>query len=141
MAENKTQPTPASVEAFIDAVDHPGRREDARAALKLLSEVTGEPPVMWGPSIIGFGRYHYRYDSGREGDAPLVGFSPRKANTVFYMAAYDDARGDFLNRLGKHKSGQSCVYVNRLSDIDQDVLAEMARWSIETLKARYPDGV
>ncbi len=141
MAENKTQPTPASVEAFIDGVDHPGRREDARAALKLLSEVTGEPPVMWGPSIIGFGRYHYRYDSGREGDAPLVGFSPRKANTVFYMAAYDDARGDFLNRLGKHKSGQSCVYVNRLSDIDQDVLAEMARWSIETLKTRYSDGV
>jgi Domain of unknown function (DU1801) len=141
MAENKTQPTPASVEAFIDAVDHPGRREDARVALKLLSEVTGEAPVMWGPSIIGFGRYHYRYESGREGDAPLVGFSPRKANTVFYMAAYDDARGDFLNRLGKHKSGQSCVYVNRLSDIDQDVLAEMARWSVEALKARYPDGV
>ncbi len=141
MAENKTQPTPASVEAFIDAVDHPGRREDARVALKLLSEVTGEPPVMWGPSIIGFGKYHYRYASGHEGDAPLVGFSPRKANTVFYMAAYDDARGDFLNRLGKHKSGQSCVYVNRLSDIDQDVLAEMARWSIETLKTRYPDGV
>ncbi len=141
MAEQKTQPTPASVEAFIEAVDHPGRRDDARAALKLLTEVTGEPPVMWGPSIIGFGRYHYRYESGREGDAPLVGFSPRKARLVFYMVAYDDARGDFLNRLGKHTSGQSCVYVNRLSDVDQDVLAEMARWSVETLKARYPDGV
>lgn len=138
MAENKTQPAPASVEAFIDAVDHPSRREDARVALALLSEVTGEPPVMWGPSIIGFGRYHYRYGSGREGDAPLVGFSPRKANTVFYMAAYDDARGDFLNRLGKHKSGQSCVYVNRLSDIDLNVLREMAVWSVRSLRERYP---
>ncbi len=141
MARLKTQGTDASVTDFIDAVDHPGRREDARKALALLSEVTGEPPVMWGPSIIGFGRYHYRYPSGHEGDAPLVGFSPRKANLVFYMVAYDDARGDFLNRLGKHRSGQSCVYVNRLSDVDQGVLAEMARWSVETLKARYPDGV
>ena len=138
MAEPKTKPTPASVDAFIEAVDHPGRREDARAALSMLTEVTGEPPVMWGSSIIGFGRYHYRYASGHEGDAPLVGFSPRKAKLVFYMVAYDDARGDFLNRLGKHTSGQSCVYVNRLADIDQAVLAEMARWSIETLKARYP---
>ncbi|MBB5745932.1 DUF1801 domain-containing protein [Brevundimonas variabilis] len=138
MAEPKTQPTPASVDAFIEAVDHPGRRDDARAALALLTEVTGEPPVMWGSSIIGFGRYHYRYASGHEGDAPLIGFSPRKAKLVFYMAAYDDERGDFLNRLGKHKSGQSCVYVNRLADIDQAVLAEMARWSVEALKARYP---
>ena len=138
MAEPKTKPTPASVDAFIEAVDHPGRREDARVALSMLTEVTGEPPVMWGSSIIGFGRYHYRYASGQEGDAPLVGFSPRKAKLVFYMVAYDDARGDFLNRLGKHTSGQSCVYVNRLADIDQAVLAEMARWSIETLKARYP---
>ena len=138
MAEPKTKPTPASVDAFIEAVDHPGRREDARAALSMLTEVTGEPPVMWGSSIIGFGRYHYRYASGHEGDAPLVGFSPRKAKLVFYMVAYNDARGDFLNRLGKHTSGQSCVYVNRLADIDQAVLAEMARWSIETLKARYP---
>jgi hypothetical protein len=136
--EAKTKPTDAAVEAFIDAVDHPGRREDARAALAVLSEVTGETPEMWGPSIIGFGRYHYRYASGREGDAPLVGFSPRKANTVFYMAAYDDARGDFLNRLGKHKSGQSCVYVNRLSDIDLDVLREMAVWSVRFLRERYP---
>lgn len=138
MAEPKTRPTPASVDAFIEAVDHPGRREDARVALALLTEVTGEKPAMWGSSIIGFGRYHYRYASGHEGDAPLVGFSPRKAKLVFYMVAYDDARGDFLNRLGKHTSGQSCVYVNRLADIDQAVLAEMARWSVETLKARYP---
>ena len=138
MAEAKTKPTTVSVDQFIEAVEDPRRREDARAAVALLAEATGETPVMWGPSIIGFGRYHYCYDSGREGDAPLVGFSPRKANTVFYMAAYEDARGDFLNRLGKHKSGKSCVYVNRLSDVDTEVLAEMARWSVETLKARYP---
>ncbi len=138
MAEAKTKPTAVSVEAFIEAVEHPGRREDARAMLKLMSEISGEPAVMWGPSIVGFGRYHYRYDSGHEGDAPLLGFSPRKANLVLYMAAYHDERADFLSRLGKHKSGQSCVYVNRLSDVDMDVVAEMARWTIKTTRERFP---
>lgn len=138
MAEAKTKPTPASVEAFIGAVEHAGRREDAAALATFLQAVSGEPPAMWGTSIVGFGRYHYRYDSGHEGDAPLVAFSPRKANLVLYMAGDDDARSDSLTRLGKHKSGKGCVYVNRLSDIDLDVLAEMARSSIQTLKARYP---
>ncbi|MFY7852964.1 MAG: DUF1801 domain-containing protein, partial [Brevundimonas sp.] len=96
--EAKTKPTPISPEAFIDAVDHPGRREDAHAVLALLTEATGEPPVMWGASIIGFGKYRYTYDSGHSGEAPLVGFSPRKANLVLYMAAYDDGRNDFLAR-------------------------------------------
>lgn len=138
MAETKTKPTAVSVEDFIAAVEHPGRREDARTLVTLLSEISGEPATMWGPSIIGFGRYHYRYETGHEGDAPLLGFSPRKANTVLYMAAYHDERADFLNRLGKHKSGQSCVYVNRLSDVDMDVVAEMARWTIKTTRERYP---
>ncbi|AQR62330.1 hypothetical protein BZG35_12260 [Brevundimonas sp. LM2] len=138
MVETKTKPTAGSVEDFITAVEQPGRREDARALLALLTETTGHPPKMWGPSIIGFGTYHYRYASGHEGDAPLVGFSPRKANLVLYLAADDQARADLLSRLGKHKSGQACVYVNRLSDIDLDVLAEMARTSVETLQARYP---
>lgn len=138
MAETKTRPTAVSVEELIAAVPHPGRREDAGVLVRLLAGISGEPPVMWGPSIIGFGRYHYRYESGHEGDAPLLGFSPRKANTVLYMSAYHDERADFLSRLGKHKSGQSCVYVNRLSDIDLDVLAEMARWTIRTTKERYP---
>lgn len=136
--EAKMKPTDAAVEAFIEGVEHPGRREDARAALALLAEVTGEAPVMWGPSIIGFGRYHYRYDSGHEGDAPLVGFSPRKANLVFYMATDEEGRNGFLPRLGKHKTGKSCVYVNRLSDIDLDVLTEMARWTVEDTRRRYP---
>ncbi|CAL1691494.1 hypothetical protein MMB232_01635 [Brevundimonas subvibrioides] len=138
MAEAKTKPTAVSVEAFIAAVEDPRRRDDAAAATALLSQATGLAPTMWGPSIIGFGRYHYRYDSGHEGDAPLVAFAPRKANLVFYMAAYEDARVDFLARLGKHKSGKGCIYVNRLSDIDADVLAEMALWSVKTLQARYP---
>ncbi|ADL01001.1 DUF1801 domain-containing protein [Brevundimonas subvibrioides] len=138
MAEAKTKPTAVSVEAFIAAVEDPRRRDDAAAATALLGQATGLAPTMWGPTIIGFGRYHYRYDSGHEGDAPLVAFAPRKANLVFYMAAYEDARVDFLNRLGKHKSGKGCIYVNRLSDIDPDVLAEMAQWSMKTLQARYP---
>ncbi len=137
--EAKTKPTPASPEAFIDSVDHPGRREDAHKVLALLTEATGHPPVMWGPSIIGFGRYRYTYDSGHSGEAPLVGFSPRKANLVLYMAAYDKARDDFLARLGKHKSGKGCIYLNRLADVDAGVIAEMARWSMDTLKERHPD--
>lgn len=138
MTNLKTQPTIVSVSDFIAAIDHPGRRQDATAVVTLMSEASGHPATMWGPSIIGFGRYHYRYASGHEGDAPLVGFSPRKANLVFYMAAYEDARADFLTRLGKHKSGKGCVYVTRLSDIDTGVLIEMATWSIQTLTARYP---
>ena len=139
MAEAKTKPTTISVDDFVTAVEHPGRREDARTLIELLTEISGEPPVMWGPSIIGFGRYHYRYESGHEGDAPLLGFSLRKGNIVLYMAAYHDERADFLSRLGKHRSGQSCVYVNRLSDVDIDVVAEMARWTIKTTQERYPD--
>lgn len=138
MAEQKTRPTAVSVEDFIAAVENPKRREDARVLVRLMAEISGEPAMMWGPSIIGFGRYHYRYDSGHEGDAPLLGLSPRKANLVLYMTAYHDERADFLNRLGKHRSGQSCVYVNRLSDVDLDVVAEMARWSIKTTRERFP---
>lgn len=138
MAEQKTRPTAVSVEDFIAAVENPKRREDARVLVRLMAEISGEPAMMWGPSIIGFGRYHYRYDSGHEGEAPLLGFSPRKANLVLYMTACHDERADFLNRLGKHRSGQSCVYVNRLSDVDLDVVAEMARWTIKTTKERFP---
>ena len=139
MAEAKTKPTAVSVADFLGAVEDPKRRADAQAVCDLLAEATGLEPTMWGPSIVGFGRYHYVYDSGHSGDAPLVGFSPRKANLMFYMAAYEEAREDFLGRLGKHKSGKGCVYVNRLSDVDPAVIGEMARWSVETLQARYPD--
>lgn len=138
MAETKTKPTPQSVADFIAGVEHPGRREDATALVALMEAETGEKAVMWGSSIVGFGRYHYRYDSGHEGDACLVGFSPRKANIVLYVAADEAKRADMLGRLGKHKSGAGCVYVNRLSDVDEAVVREMTRTSVETLKARYP---
>jgi hypothetical protein len=138
MAETKTRPTPQSVEEFIAAVEHPGRREDATALVALMEAETGEKATMWGSSIVGFGRYHYRYDSGHEGDACLVGFSPRKANLVLYVAAEEAQRADMLRRLGKHRSGAGCVYVNRLSDVDEAVVREMTRTSVETLRARYP---
>lgn len=138
MAEDQTKATALSVEEFIAGVEDPKRREDAARLVALLEDETGEPATMWGSSIVGFGRYHYRYDSGHEGDAALVGFSPRKANLVLYMMADEPERTERLARLGKHKSGKGCIYVNRLADLDETVLREMARASIETLKARYP---
>ncbi|WP_428149508.1 DUF1801 domain-containing protein [Brevundimonas sp.] len=138
MAEAKTRPTAASVADFIAGLEDPKRREDATALVAILEDETGEPATMWGSSIIGFGRYHYRYASGHEGDAVLVGFSPRKANLVLYMSADEPGRTERLSRLGKHKSGKGCIYVNRLSDLDETVLREMARVSVATLKARYP---
>lgn len=136
--EQKTKPTLTTAAEFIAAVEDAKRRADAEAACALLVEATGEPPVMWGPSIIGFGAYHYRYASGHEGDAPLVGLSPRKANLVFYLSGCDEGRDDLLARLGKHKAGKGCVYVNRLADVDVAVLKEMATASAASLKARYP---
>ena len=135
--EQKTKPNTISVADFIAAVEDPKRRADAETACALLAEATGESATMWGPSIVGFGAYHYRYASGHEGDAPLVGFSPRKANLVFYLYC-DEGRDDLLARLGKHKSGKGCVYVNRLADVDPAVLKQMAVASADQLRARYP---
>ncbi|MDB5420467.1 MAG: hypothetical protein JWR59_414 [Brevundimonas sp.] len=135
--EAKTKPTAISAADFIAAVPDPRRRADAEALCALIEEATGLAPVMWGPTIVGFGAYHYRYDSGHEGDAALVGFSPRKANLVLYMTMGDDREG-MLARLGKHRSGAGCIYVNRLSDVDASVIAEMAQASVAFLKARYP---
>lgn len=133
-----TKPTAVSVAEFIAAVEDPKRRADAEAVCALLAEATGEPATMWGPSIVGFGAYHYRYASGYEGDAPLVGFSPRKANLVFYLSGCDEGRDDLLARLGKHKAGKGCVYVNRLADVDPVVLKQMAVATADQLRARYP---
>lgn len=125
MAENKTQPTEESVDDFIAAIDNSRRRADAETALALCKEVTGLPPVMWGPSIIGFGSYHYKYDSGREGDMPAAGFSPRKSNMTFYVGdEFDDAETLFA-KLGKHKKSVACLYINKLADVDLDVLREI----------------
>ena len=113
------------MDAFIAAVPAEGRREDARELCRLLAEWTGEQPTMWGPSIIGFGSFHYRYDSGHEGTAPLVGFSPRKANLVLYVLVGGIEEPKLLERLGPHKRGKSCLYLKRLDDVDRQVLAEL----------------
>lgn len=125
MTENKTKPTSASVDDFIAGVENPRRRADALAALRIYKEVTGLPPVMWGPSIIGFGSHDYVYDSGREGSVPAAGFSPRKANMTFYVGdKFEDAEGLFA-RLGKHKKSVACLYINKLDDVDLQVLREI----------------
>ena len=129
MAENKTMPTGADVDDFIDSIPGDRRREDARTVSALLQEITGEKPVMWGPSIVGFGRYHYRYESGREGDAPAAGFSPRKAALTVYLADGFDRHESLLAALGPHTTGRSCLYMKRLDAVDLDVLRELLTWS------------
>jgi hypothetical protein len=125
---NKTHPTAGSVEDFIDTVDTSAvRRADARVLLAMMREATGQPPVMWGPTIIGFGSCHYRYASGREGDAAAVGFSPRKAHLVIYGLTSPPGVDHVLERLGKFKRGAACIYVNQLADVDLDVLRELVR--------------
>ncbi|WP_104062934.1 DUF1801 domain-containing protein [Arthrobacter sp. 4R501] len=127
MAENKTQATGASVDEFLAAVEDPVRHRDGLRLLALMREITGKEPEMWGPTIVGFGRYHYKYESGREGDAAAVGFSPRKASLSLYGLTYGPEAAELLPRLGKHKTGAGCLYVNRLDDVDQAVLAELIK--------------
>lgn len=137
MAENKTQVTDVDPAAFVAAVDDPARRADAEVLLELLGRVTGCPPRMWGPSIVGFGRYRYHYASGRQGDSLITGFSPRKANLVVYvLPGYDDISGD-LARLGKHKAGKSCLYIRRLADIDLAVLEEIVTERVAQVRAQH----
>jgi len=125
MADNKTQPTLASVDDFIAAIEHPRRRADALTALAIYKDVTGQPPVMWGPSIIGFGVSHYAYESGRKGTTPAAGFSPRAANMTFYVGKnFADAEA-LYDRLGKHKKSVACLYINKLDDIKLDVLTDI----------------
>ncbi|MEW9053150.1 MAG: DUF1801 domain-containing protein [Neobacillus sp.] len=138
MYELKTKETDNSVIEFIEAVDSPKKREDAYKLLDVFTETSGYPAKMWGPSIIGFGSYHYKYASGHEGDAPLVGFSPRKAKISLYFATGDTAREELLKKFGKHTSGKACVYVNKVADIDTDVLKELITQSIKFLQQTYP---
>jgi hypothetical protein len=138
MAENKTKPTKQNVAAFIDALTDPARRADAKALIKLMQSATGEKPKMWGPSIIGFGSCHYKYDSGREGDMPLIGFSPRKAATVLYnMTGFSDSEA-LLAKLGRHTTGKGCLYIKRLADVDQKVLEALTAKSVAAVRARRP---
>jgi len=136
MAELKTQRTEASVAEFLDNVADPRRRADAIAVSALIAEETGAEPEMWGSSIVGFGSYHYEYASGQRGDWPAVGLSPRKASlTVYLSAGFDDA-ADLLSRLGPHSLGKSCLYLKRLSDVDESVLRELVGDAYRRLNGR-----
>ncbi|MBT2129732.1 DUF1801 domain-containing protein [Aliiroseovarius lamellibrachiae] len=138
MTQNKTQPTGASVVDFIAAVTPERRRKDAETLNALFQHITGFNPQLWGPSIIGYGRYHYRYETGREGDFLATGFSPRKAAlSIYIMPGYQDYR-DTLARLGKHKTGVSCLYINKLDDIDLDVLAKLIQTGLADLDKIWP---
>ena len=135
MADPKTRKNDASVHDFIASVDDPQKRNDSMALLKIFKEVLGEEPVMWGPSIVGFGSYHYRYASGREGDWMVTGFSPRKqALTLYVMAGFDDC-DELLARLGKYKTGKSCLYIKQLSDVDEPTLRQLIKRSAEHVAA------
>lgn len=138
MSENKTRPTNAEVRTFIDKAEPDRRRKDAHALDRLFRDVTGWSPQMWGPSIIGYGSYHYVYESGREGDMCATGFSPRKANLALYiMPGYADY-GDLLADLGKHKTGKSCLYLNKLADVDTDVLKRLIKRGVDDLAQKWP---
>jgi hypothetical protein len=143
-SENKTKATDADVIAFISAVENETRRVDAERLLQIYADATGMEPKMWGPSIIGYGEYHYRYESGREGDMCRAGFSPRKGNIVLYlMGGYSNSatqeKMDALRaKLGKHKTGASCLYINKLSDVDEAVLREMVAIDLQWMDEKYP---
>lgn len=138
MAENKTQPTGASVAEFLAAVEHPTRRADAQRLDRIFREVTGWKPQMWGDSIVGYGSYHYHYDSGREGDFLATGFSPRMKNLVIYIMPGYGNYSNILDRLGRHKLGKSCLYVTRLNNLDEAALRRLIAAGLEDLAAKYP---
>ncbi|TPE59042.1 DUF1801 domain-containing protein [Sandaracinobacter neustonicus] len=138
MPEAKTKPTEISVETYLDSVAPPERRAEGRALDALFRRVTGWTPRMWGPSIIGYGRYSYRYDSGHSGVTCATGFSPRKAELVLYVLPQDEDLTEALARLGKHKVGKSCLYLKRLSDADEEVLGEIITAGLGALARRWP---
>ena len=140
MPKTKTQETQVSVEAFIDSyVDNAQKKADSFQLIEMMREWTGFEPKMWGPTIIGYGRYHYKYESGREGEFMLTGFSPRKQNlTIYIMPGYRyDSMQDKLSRLGKHKLGKSCLYINKLADVDMDVLEEIVLDGVAYMRDNY----
>jgi hypothetical protein len=134
MAKNKTTTTTASVTDFVRKVPNEVKMQDSLAIIEMMKSLTGFEPQMWGPTIIGFGSYHYRYASGHEGDAPLVGFSPRKDAIVFYLATEFKDKEKLLLKLGKHTEGKGCVYVKKLADVDLDILKQMIIHSVTFMK-------
>lgn len=137
MADLKTKKNQASVQQFLASVENEKRRKDAQVVLKLMREIMGEKPAMWGPSIVGFGSYHYRYESGREGDWLLTGFSPRKRALTLYIMDGFDGHDDLMSKLGKYKTGKSCLYVKSLEDIDVEVLRELVTESVASMRRTY----
>lgn len=141
MAEPKTRPTEQDVERFLDSIADERQRQDCRVVAAIMREVTGAEARMWGDSIVGFGSYHYRYASGREGDWPLTGFSPRKQNLTLYLSYGFEQHRELLQRLGRHKVGKACLYLKRLDDVDQAALRELIRRSVEEVaRANAPAG-
>ncbi len=138
MAKNKTQPTATSVDDFLAAVEPEARREDARTLCTVMARLSSEPPVLWGPTIVGFGSYHYQYESGREGDIPRVGFSPRKPAHVLYIDGGFPRYELLVGKLGKLSRGKSCLYVKRLGDIDLTVLEALITESLAHLREVHP---
>ena len=138
MAELKTKPTGVAVDAFLDAVPDPQRREDAKKVRAMMERVSGEPAAMWGPSIVGFGTYHYKYDSGHEGDMARIGFSPRARELVLYLLGDIPSHQVLMDRLGKHKTGKCCLYIKRLSDVDETVLEELTAETLAYMDKKYP---
>lgn len=138
MSENKTKPTRASVDKFLKSAADKNRLQDCYKIIDIMKKITGEEPVMWGPGIVGFGKYHYRYESGREGDMCLCGFSPRKQNLVIYILMGFTKNAELMKKLGKYKTGKSCLYINKLEDIDVKVLKELIKESVKTVR-KYSD--
>lgn len=137
MAELKTRPNDNEVDVFLESVEDARRREECRALVTLMREITGEEPRMWGDSIVGFGSYHFRYASGREGDWFLTGFSPRKKSLTLYVMAGFDRYEELLRKLGRYRTGKSCLYLNRLEDVDRDVLTGLVGRSVQHMRKRY----
>jgi hypothetical protein len=131
MTELKTKPNKNSIDQFLKTVEDDKKRQDSFEIVKLMKKITGEEPIMWGPSIIGFGSYHYKYASGQEGDWPLTGFSPRKQNLTLYIMSGFSLYDELLTKLGKYKTGKSCLYIKRLEDIDLKVLEELIKQSVK----------
>lgn len=138
MAENKTQPTKVSAAAFIAKIANETQRADAKTLVKLMQDVTGDKPTMWGPSIVGFDRYHYKYESGREGDMPLAAFSPRKGATVVYVTTKFPGSEALLARLGKHKLSGGCLHIKSLAGVDEGALKSLIAKSAAAMRKKYP---
>jgi hypothetical protein len=137
MAENKTKPTTISPRTFINQVENEQKRKDCHELAALMQDITGHPPKMWGPGIVGFDQYHYRYDSGREGESLLTGFAPRKDGLVLYLGPGLENTA-LTNKLGKHKTGKGCLYVKKLDDVDRGVLRDLIVTSVKAMRERYP---